>query len=291
MTEFVTRFAPSPTGLLHLGHAFSALTAFKAAQNSAGRLLLRIEDIDLTRCKPSFEQAIFDDLTWLGLTWEKPVRRQSDHFEDYETALQILRDKNLVYRCFKTRKEIADDIARAPHLSPDGPEGPQYIGQPLNPAQEQSSLEKEEPFAWRLSMQAAKNYLGRQFEELSFLEEGAGPKGECGRVCATPQIFGDAVIARKDLGTSYHLASVFDDALQGITHVIRGEDLFPATHLHRLLQALLELPEPVYRHHKLITDENGKRFSKRDQSVTLSAMRANGVTPSEIHSMLDASIR
>ena len=291
MTEFVTRFAPSPTGLLHLGHAFSALTAFSAAEKSAGRFLLRIEDIDLTRCKPCFEQSIYDDLTWIGLSWEHPVRRQSDHFEDYKNALQTLRDRNLVYRCFKTRKEIADDIARAPHLSPDGPEGPQYVGEPISVAEEQSRLDNGEPFAWRLSMQAAKKFLGNQFDDLTFLEEGAGPKGETGRVPAVPEIFGDAVVARKDLGTSYHLAAVFDDALQGITHIIRGEDLFPATHLHRLLQALLGLPEPIYRHHPIITDENGKRFAKRDRSVTLSAMRENGVRLEEIHSILAASSR
>ncbi len=193
-----------------------------------------------------------------------------------------MREKGVVYRCFKTRKEVAEEIARAPHLSADGPEGPQYVGAPLAAHDERSLLEDGAPFAWRLSMSAAKDYLGGAFEELAFLEEGAGPKGETGNICATPDIFGDPVIARKDAGTSYHIAAVHDDALQGVTHVIRGEDLFPATHLHRLLQALLDLPAPVYRHHRLITDENGKRFAKRDTSVTLKSLREAGAAPQEL---------
>ena len=275
MSSFVTRFAPSPTGHLHLGHAYSALFAYRAAQDAGGRFLLRIEDIDRTRCKPEYEEAIIEDLAWLGIEWENPVRRQSDHFADYEAALETLRKKELVYRCFKTRKEIAEEIARAPHLTPDGPEGPQYVGEMLAAYEERSLLAEGAPFAWRLSMKAALNSLDG---ELTFTEEGAGPKGETGVVQATPEIFGDAVIGRKDSATSYHLASVVDDALQGITHVVRGEDLFPATHLHRLLQKLLDLPEPVYRHHRLITDEHGKRFAKRDKSVTLKAMREAGAT-------------
>lgn len=289
MTNFVTRFAPSPTGRLHLGHAFSALTAYGAAKDAGGQLLLRIEDIDRTRCRAEFEQAIYDDLSWLGLEWEEPVRRQSDHYPEYETALNALREKGVVYRCFKTRKEIADEIARAPHLTPDGPEGPQYVGEMLTAMEERSLLAKGESFAWRLSMQAARKNLGAAFDVLTFMEEGAGPKGETGRITATPEIFGDAVIARKDLGTSYHLASVYDDALQGVTHIIRGEDLFPAAHLHRLLQALLGLPEPIYRHHRLITDENGRRFAKRDNAVTLCFMRENGATREEVLARLGLS--
>ncbi|MHA7872682.1 MAG: tRNA glutamyl-Q(34) synthetase GluQRS [Hyphococcus sp.] len=286
MAGFVTRFAPSPTGHLHLGHAYSALTAFQAAKDAGGRFLLRIEDIDQTRCRPEYEQAIYDDLTWLGLDWEQPVRRQSAHFGDYEKALHALRDKGVVYRCFKTRKEIADDIARAPHLTPDGPEGPQYVGEMLAPSEERARLSDGKPFAWRLSMTQAQDALGAAFDALTFVEEGAGPKGETGAIKATPQIFGDAIIARKDLGTSYHLASVVDDALQGVTHVIRGEDLFPATHLHRLLQALLDLPAPTYRHHRLITDEQGKRFAKRDASATLAAMRKAGATREDVLALL-----
>ncbi len=289
MTIFVTRFAPSPTGRLHLGHAFSALTAYGAAKDAGGRFLLRIEDIDQARCRSAYEQAIYDDLCWLGLDWERPVRRQSDHFKEYEAALNTLREKGVVYRCFKTRKEIADEIARAPHLTPDGPEGPQYVGDMLTAMEERSLLAKGESFAWRLSMQTARKQLGAAFDALTFMEEGAGPKGETGCIKATPEIFGDAVIARKDLGTSYHLASVCDDALQGVTHIIRGEDLFPAAHLHRMLQALLDLPEPIYRHHRLVTDENGRRFAKRDDAVTLSFMRESGVTREEVLARLGLS--
>lgn len=276
---FVTRFAPSPTGLLHLGHAFSALTAYRAAKDARDRFLLRIEDIDQARCRPEFEDAIYEDLAWLGIEWETPVRRQSEHFDDYANALETLRKKELVYRCFKTRKEIAEEIARAPHLTPDGPEGPQYVGEMLAAYEERSLLAEGAPFAWRLSMKTALNSLDGA---LTFTEQGVGPKGETGVIKATPEIFGDPVIARKDSATSYHLASVYDDALQGITHVIRGEDLYPATHLHRLLQELLSLPAPIYGHHRLITDENGKRFAKRDKSVTLRAMREAGKTREDI---------
>ncbi len=282
MTNFTTRFAPSPTGLLHLGHAFSALTAFNAASDAGGKFLLRIEDIDQTRCKPEFEAAIYEDLEWLGVNWETPVRRQSEHLDDYGAALEALREKGVVYRCFKTRKKIADEIARAPHLSPDGPEGPQYIGKMLAAYEERSLLADGAAFAWRLSMSASRSYLGAAFDQLSFNEEGSGPKGETGLITATPEIFGDPVIARKDSGTSYHLASVLDDAEQGVTHIIRGGDLFPATHLHRLLQALLDLPAPIYRHHPLITDESGRRFAKRDKSATLNSMRKSGVTREDI---------
>lgn len=286
MTDFVTRFAPSPTGLLHLGHAYSALTAWRAAKDAGGQFVLRIEDIDQTRCKREFEQAIYDDLEWLGIDWERPARRQSDHFDDYEKALERLRDKGVVYRCFKTRKEIADEIARAPHLTPSGPEGPQYVGEMLAAMEERALLAEGAPFAWRLSMQRAREVLGAGFDTLTFTEDGAGPNRETGDIKATPEIFGDAIIARKDLGTSYHLASVFDDALQGVTHVIRGEDLFPATHLHRLLQALLDLPAPTYRHHHLITDDEGKRFAKRDKAATLSSMRENGMTREDVVALL-----
>lgn len=283
MHDFVTRFAPSPTGLLHLGHAYSALVAFEAARQANGQFILRVEDIDFGRCRPEFEAAIYDDLAWLGLEWETPVRRQSDHFDDYARALEALTEKSLVYRCFKTRKEVADEIARAPHLSPDGPEGPQYTGAPLGPAEEQSLLDEGAPFAWRLSMNVAKNYLGGSFDKLSFSEE---KDGAVRTVKATPEIFGDAIIARKDNGTSYHLASVHDDALQGVTHVIRGEDLYHAAHLHRLLQALLDLPAPVYRHHRLITDDRGKRLAKRDKAATIRALRQSGATPQDIRERL-----
>lgn len=278
MDRFITRFAPSPTGYLHLGHAFSALTAWRAAREAGGRFLLRIEDIDRTRCRPEFEAAIYEDLAWLGFDWEEPVRRQSDHFDDYAAVLDRLIAMGVIYRCFKTRKEVLDEIARAPHLSADGPDGPQFIGAPLAAEEEAARLKAGEPFAWRLSIGACRERLGAAFDALEFVEEGSGPKGERGRIEARPEIFGDVVIARKDAGTSYHLASVHDDALQGITHVIRGADLFHAAHLHRLLQTLLGLPAPVYRHHRLIADAEGKRFAKRDQSATIRAQREAGVT-------------
>lgn len=286
MTAFITRFAPSPTGYLHLGHAFSALTAWRAAKDAGGQFLLRIEDIDRMRCKPEFEAAIYEDLAWLGLDWEAPVRRQSDHFGDYAAALGRLVAMGAVYRCFRTRKEVIDEIAGAPHLSADGPQGPQFVGAPLPPEDEKARLAAGEPYAWRLSMSACRERLGAAFETLDFIEEGSGPKGERGRIKARPDIFGDVIVARKDFGTSYHLASVHDDAHQGVTHVIRGEDLFHAAHLHRLLQALLGLPAPVYRHHRLITDETGKRFAKRDRATTVRALREAGASPAELRRRL-----
>lgn len=285
MPEFLSRFAPSPTGFLHLGHAFSALTAAGDAQRAGGRFLLRIEDIDQGRCRPEYEAAIFEDLSWLGVQWEQPIRRQSEHFADYQSALEKLIAQGLVYRCFKTRREILDDIARAPHYSPEGPEGPAYFGAPLADAEEEELLQSGAPFAWRISMAAARDFLGAKFNELTFIEEDVG--GENVRqVHATPEIFGDAVVARKDAGTSYHLAAVHDDALQGVTHVIRGEDLKSAVHLHRLLQALFALPQPIYRHHKLILDATGKRLAKRDKAATLRALRESGAAPEEVRRSL-----
>ncbi len=281
MTLFSTRFAPSPTGLLHLGHAFSALTAFIAAREADGRFILRIEDIDQGRCRPAFEAAIHEDLAWLGIAWERPVRRQSEHFADYEAALQKLIARGLVYRCFRTRKEIIGEIARAPHLSAAGPEGPAFFGAPLAAREERPLLADGAPYAWRLSIAAARQALGKDYDALSFAEEDAGGGG-ARTVRAAPEIFGDAIVARKDSGTSYHLASVHDDALQGVTHVIRGEDLRAAAHLHRLLQTLLDLPSPIYRHHRLITDETGKRLAKRDRAATLTALRESLAKPKEI---------
>jgi len=269
--RFATRFAPSPTGYLHRGHAFSALTAFDAAQARGGRFVLRIEDIDATRSRPDFEAAILEDLAWLGLKWETPVRRQSEHLADYHHAIDALRARDLVYRCFRTRREL--DIGRAPH----GPTAP-FIGAPLPPAEEAARLERGEAFAWRLSLDAARRALGG-FEALGFVEEGSGPNGETGSIAARPDLAGDIVLARKDVGVAYHLAVVLDDALQGITQVIRGEDLFEAAHIQRLLQALLDLPTPTYRHHRLLTGPDGKRYAKRDRAQTLRELRAAGVTP------------
>lgn len=265
---FVTRFAPSPTGYLHKGHAFSALTAHEAARDAGGRFLLRIEDIDATRCRPQFEAAIFEDLAWLGLDWEHPVRRQSDHMPDYETALRQLRDRGLVYRCFRTRKELAEDIGRAPH-------GPMeaFRGHPLPADEEAALLAQGRPFAWRLSLDAA--LAAVEPSALTFHEEGGGTAVTH---TARPELGGDVVLARKDVGVAYHLAVVVDDALQGVTHVIRGEDLAEATHVQRLLQALLGLPTPIYRHHRLLVGPDGKRFAKRDKAQTLRELRAAGVT-------------
>ena len=266
---FVTRFAPSPTGLLHRGHAFSALTAFDAAQRAGGRFLLRIEDIDRSRCRTEFEAAIYEDLAWLGLNWEQPVRRQSEHIADYEAARPKLEAEGLLYRCFRTRRELASEIAGAPH----GPTAA-FRGGPLPPAEEAARLAADEPFAWRLWLDAAQRRLGG-FEGLTFEVEGEGV------VQARPEIGGDVVLARKDAPVAYHLAASVDDALQDVTHVIRGEDLAEAAHVQRLLQALLGLPTPVYRHHRLILGPDGKRLAKRDRSETLQELRARGVTPQD----------
>ena len=288
MTDFITRFAPSPTGYLHLGHGFAAIKASRAAKSANGTFLLRIEDIDQTRCKAAYEEAIYEDLNWLGLEWPSPVRRQSDQLDVYLDALTQMRARGLVYRCFKTRREVSEEIARAPHLSPTGPDGPVYIGKALSPDDEDRNLAAGAPFAWRLSLEAAKAALGDRFEALSFVVEDIEKPHTTRKLKATPQIFGDIIIARKDAGTSYHLASVVDDARDGITHVIRGEDLAAAAHIHRLLQAVLGLPTPIYRHHPLIGDENGKRLAKRDQSLTIRAMRERGMTREDV---IDAAAR
>lgn len=273
---FVTRFAPSPTGLLHRGHAYSALLAYEAAQAAGGTFLLRIEDIDATRARPEFEAAIFEDLAWLGITWPEPVRRQSEHLEDYEAALARLAAEGLVYRCFRTRKEVAQAMASAPHGAMDT-----FRSAPLPAGEEAERLARGEAFAWRLSLEAAQSRLGG-FEDLSFLEEGQGPNGESGLIGARPELGGDVVLARKDVGVAYHLAVVIDDALQGVTHVIRGCDLFEAAHVQRLLQALLALPTPVYRHHRLLAGPDGKRYAKRDRAETLQALRVTGLTPEQL---------
>ncbi|HYD87635.1 MAG TPA: tRNA glutamyl-Q(34) synthetase GluQRS [Vitreimonas sp.] len=273
--SFVTRFAPSPSGYLHLGHALSALTAFDAAQAARGRFLLRIEDIDQGRARPEFEAAIYEDLAWLGLTWEEPVRRQSEHMAEYAEALRRLIDRGLVYRCFRTRKEIAEAIASAPH----GDAEERFTGEALPPEEEAQRLAAGDAYAWRLSLKKARAALGPAYFALVF-------EDETGLVRAEPERHGDVVLARKDFGTSYHIASVWDDALQGVTHVIRGEDLREAAHLHVLLQKLLDLPQPVYRHHRLVLGEDGKRLAKRDQSATLRALRESGKTPADVRAMV-----
>jgi len=276
----VTRFAPSPTGFLHLGHAFAALMAYRAAERSHGRFLLRIEDIDKGRCRREYEQAIKDDLGWLGLVFEEPVRRQSEHFADYGRALKTLDEAGLLYPCFCTRKEIADEIARAAE-APHGPDGPLYPGtcRRLSRAASDARIATGESYALRLDAERAEANVGRP---LKFMEQGSGPHGETGEQIARPALFGDVVLARKELPASYHLAVVVDDALQGVTLVTRGHDLFPATHVHRLLQACLGYEPPAYAHHRLILDASGKKFSKRDRSVTLESLRRDGASPESI---------
>jgi glutamyl-Q tRNA(Asp) synthetase len=268
----VTRFAPSPTGLLHIGHARAALIA-TAAAGPNGRFLLRIEDIDQGRCRPEFAAAIFDDLAWLGLAWEEPVRRQSAHLADYEQPLRSLRDLGLVYPCFCTRGEIRREIAAADH-APHGPDGPIYPGicRHLPPIEAAARVASGVPFAWRLNVARSR----ARASELTWQDRRAGT------VTATPEIFGDVVIARKDTPTSYHLACTWDDALQGITLVTRGKELFAATHIHRLLQALLGLPTPRYLHHSLILGPDGRKFSKSETSVTLRALCAAGHSPEDV---------
>ncbi len=279
---FATRFAPSPTGRLHRGHAFSALTAWSAAREAGGRFVLRIEDIDPTRCKPEYDAAISEDLAWLGLDWETPVRRQSEHLADYDAVIDALKARGLLYRCFRTRKEILDAIGDAPH----GPAEAVRPG-PHAPEDEARLLAEGRPYAWRLSLDRAREALGEAaWTALSFIEEGEGPDGETGLVRARPETAGDVVLARKDAGTAYHLAVTHDDALQGITHVVRGLDLFEATHIQRLIQTLMGWPAPVYRHHRLLTGPDGRRYAKRDQSVTLAELRAGGLMPEALRAEL-----
>ncbi len=238
-----------------------------------GRFILRMEDIDTVRCKREFEQIILDDLIWLGLDWEEPVRRQSEHFADYDAVLERLKTIGVVYRCFKTRREIMEEIARAPHEIGEVYRGPL---KPMSADEEAARVEAGEAFAWRLSLTRCRDVLGPRFSAMRYIENGAGEQ------TADPAPLGDVVLARKDVGTSYHIAVVHDDALQGISHVIRGEDLRAMTPLHVLLQTLLGLPTPVYRHHRLLLDAAGERFAKRNKSVTLKSLRESGVTPDEV---------
>ncbi len=287
-SQTVTRFAPSPTGYLHLGHAYSALFAAKKAKEENGRMLLRIEDIDAGRARPEFEEAIMEDLAWLGLTWEEPVRRQSEHLDDHRTALILLEDRRLLYPCFCTRKEIQAEIENsgiAPHAAPTGPnmgpDGPIYPGTCRGLSIEERRRKEAEgrPYALRLDMAAAVARAAVDGGPLTWTDR------EKGTVIAEPEIFGDVVLARKDTPTSYHLAVTLDDHVQEVTLVTRGEDLFQATHVHRLLQALLRLETPDYHHHKLLTTEDGERFAKRDGSVTIRSLRGAGRTPEDVREM------
>lgn len=278
-----TRFAPSPTGYLHLGHAYAALTAFDAARAGGSAFILRIEDIDATRCRSEFEEAIFEDLAWLGLRWEEPVLRQSEQFDRYAAALAELDRLDVLYPCFCTRKEIAEEIWHAVD-APHGPEGPLYPGTCRTLAQEERAVRmKTESYALRLDIAKARAHLRHP---IYFDERGRGPRGERDLRRVDPHLLGDVVLARKELPASYHLGVVMDDALQGIELVSRGEDLFHATHIQRVLQELLGLPAPVYAHHRLILDESGRKFSKRDRSVTIRALREAGATSTDIRKHL-----
>ncbi|MBI5321665.1 tRNA glutamyl-Q(34) synthetase GluQRS [Bradyrhizobium sp.] len=283
----VFRFAPSPNGYLHLGHAFSALLNFDLARQSGGRFLLRIEDIDATRCRPEYEAAIHEDLAWLGLCWETPVRRQSEHFPAYREAIERLSALGLIYPGFESRAEIARLVeAREKDAPwPRDPDGaPLYPGtaKSLTPAERGRLIASGAPFALRLDMEAAMARVG----SVGWTEQGAGPNGETGAVAARPEAWGDVILARKETPTSYHLSVVIDDALQGITHVVRGEDLFWSTSVHRLLQQLLGIPQPAYRHHRLIRDDAGRKLSKSTLATGLRELRAGGATPAKIRQLV-----
>ena len=287
MSPPVFRFAPSPNGYLHLGHALSALLNADIARETKGHLLLRIEDIDIARCRPQFEQAIFDDLAWLGIEWEKPVRRQSEHFNAYRDALSRLQAMDVVYATFESRREAARMIdAQGDEFTwPRDPDGaPLYPGgrDAMPDAERRARLQAGEVYALRLDMAAAVARTGA----LRWREAGVGPSGESGVVDARPQAWGDVILARKDVPTSYHLSVVVDDALQGVTQVVRGQDLFWSTSVHRLLQTLLDLPQPDYRHHRLVLDADGRKLSKSTQATALRAVRADGVTPEQIRKMV-----
>ena len=283
----VFRFAPSPNGYLHLGHAFSALLNFDAARQAGGRFLLRIEDIDTARCKPEFEAAIYQDLGWLGIAWEAPVRRQSEHLSDYREAVERLSGEALVYPSFESRAEIARLVAQREAQAPwpRDPDGaPLYPGAAKLLAADQRARLRDagEPYALRLDMAKARARAG----DLSWVEHGEGPDGETGTVAARPEAWGDVILARKETPTSYHLSVVIDDALQGVTDVVRGEDLFWSTSVHRLLQKLLGLPPPAYRHHRLIRDAAGRKLSKSTAATGLRELRAAGATPAEIRRLV-----
>ena len=272
-----TRFAPSPTGFLHLGHAYAALRARDLARESSGSFLLRFEDIDHTRVRPEFYDAIEEDLRWLDIDWTGTPLRQTVRLPAYSAALEQLRTAQVLYPCFCTRREIAEEsahITKAPH----GPEGPLYPGtcRSLSTTERSELLTAGKSHCWRLDAAAAAAHTG----PLRFLDQLHGT------IQVDPTLLGDVILARKDIATSYHLAVVVDDAFQEISLVTRGEDLLPSTHVHRLLQVLLNFPEPTYHHHRLITDEQGQRLAKRDESQTLQALRTAGQSPAQVLALL-----
>lgn len=269
----ITRFAPSPTGLLHTGHAYAAKVANDLAKESGGRFLLRFEDIDATRVRDEFYSAIEEDLRWLGLAWHAEALRQSDRLDAYHESLNRLRESGMIYPCFCTRREIEEEIARIAS-APHGPEGPLYPGtcRSLSATERHERIAVGEIPAWRLDADAASREIG----PLSFSDR------RFGKQIVDPGALGDVVLARKDIGTSYHLAVVVDDSFQAVTLVTRGEDLLPSTHVHRVLQSLLNLPEPEYLHHALITDAQGRRLAKRDQDRTIRSLREAGISATDI---------
>jgi len=274
------RFAPSPNGYLHLGHALSAVLNADKAKAAGGRMLLRIEDIDETRCRPEYETAIYEDLAWLGLRWEEPVWRQSQHYADYQAALGRLQTMGLTYRAYESRAEIAR--AAVGH-DPDG--APLFPGRHntlLSTAERTHRIDTGKPYAVRLDVAAALKRVG----PLLWTETGTGPAGESGAVAANPAAWGDVILARKETPTSYHLAVVVDDAAQGVTDVVRGQDLFHATSMHRLLQALLGLPQPRYHHHRLVLDIDGKKLSKSTSATGLRELRSRGLNPTDIRKLV-----
>jgi glutamyl-Q tRNA(Asp) synthetase len=279
----VFRFAPSPNGYLHLGHAYSALINHQMAQTLGGTLLLRMEDIDIGRCRPEFEQAIYEDLRWLGLAWQEPVRRQSEHFDAYAAALARLTKDGLVYPCFCSRSEVGSVLTDQPDWPRDPDGSPLYPGtcKHLSHAERAARLASGQPAALRLDMEAALTRVaGRLGRPLGWREYGGGLQGR--EVTAEPALWGDAVLSRKDIPASYHIAVVVDDALQGVTDVVRGEDLFQATGLHRLLQVLLDLPAPCYHHHELLRDAAGRKLSKSLRAKSLRTLRHEGLTPEAV---------
>lgn len=290
-TPPVFRFAPSPNGFLHLGHARSALLNFDLARKTGGRFLLRIEDIDATRCRPEYEAAIYEDLDWLGIAWEQPVRRQSEHLALYGETLSRLAEEGLLYPAFESRADIAQLVREKERAGawPRDPDGaPIYPGASRHrtAAERDAMMRSGAPYALRLDMAAALARTGA----LTWTERGEGPNGEAGQMVATPEQWGDVILARKDTPTSYHLSVVVDDALQGVTQVVRGQDLFWATAVHRLLQGLLGVPEPIYRHHSLLRDESGQKLSKSTRSTALRELRARGVTPEEVRRLTSLEV-
>jgi glutamyl-Q tRNA(Asp) synthetase len=280
----VFRFAPSPNGALHLGHALSALVTYELARKMDGRFLLRIEDIDIGRCRPEYEAQMLDDLAWLGLSWEEPVLRQSEHFTTYAKALDRLSEMGLLYPCFASRKEIAAHAIEGA-CDPDG--APLYPGLHKNLSGDEIHARKSagDPFALRLHMDKAMDLAGTMLSAPLTFSEFNPENKNISVISADPVRWGDAVIARKDVPTSYHLSVVVDDARQGITHVTRGQDLYAATDIHRLLQVLLGLPEPLYHHHELLSDEDGRKLSKSHKDKSLANLRAKGAAPQDIRRM------